>query len=1096
MQNYQEFFRQRRLFRPQTISGLILATALAGCQLPVALQNKTTSLATAKPIAANDEWQKLYLNARELLASGQQKIGIKLMQQAADNGNVSAHYALSELYGQNAIPLASDGLDATSLRLFHLRFAAEGGLAQAQAQLGKLYAQGLEGVRKSPDLALRYYKSASQAGLPEAQYGLGGIYSDSSSTLYNPTEAAKLWNLASNQGHQEAKAELGWLFYRGEGVQQSADKAVSLWQEASKRGVLLADWGLGLYMSQLAGADKTVAAYYLQRAVDGGISQAAFPLAEMYRHGRGVIASPKNARRLYQQASNNTPETAEAHFWLGIMALRGQGGSKDYNLARRNLQSAYDFGAIPALAPLVEVSLLQGQKPKKLLSEYFTRLDENDPESVESFLVLMKQHNLDLADYTIPRQKRQVLDELLAENGDITMQRELAEKAQESGNLQEQERWLRELADDGDAISKVQLAEMLNTRNPEESLKIDQELAAKNHPQGLYRLGLRYQHGNGVADDDNQALALFLKAAEMGHVNAAFSAGDLLARMGSDDQRAISLYQQASAGGLGKATLRLAGTQHVSKRLGLLLKAIDQGSDEAALAYAESRYLDRNTSSEELQEFYHKAQSLPLAQLRIVLHNLYFGTAEQAKNAVINLEQFSTDDDLFINRLALQHLAQIYTTGYSTIDLKANRRKAGQYLDRLAEIASQEAAFQRGNLAEHFGDIATAKKHWQQGYVTEGSMALARHENNPERREQLLGKANVNGMSEAFAEFNAPLDEKNREWLIDTRADKYRLGAAWTVWDHAVDAERGITAKADPAAALAWYQVAARLGMPKAFAAMGRLYLEANEAQAETYLRKAIAFDQDSARVTLGKILAKRGGESAIKARELWQEVAKSGDLDGQMHLAWAYDSGIGGTEDPKKAFRLYQKLFNQGHKAAGFSLANMYLAGRGVKTNLNKSLEILEAAGNTGDSRAWLQLGKVLSDVQYSDIHDPEKAAGFLLLAAHSNQAEAWHLLGTLYDSQGLLPQNLTLSYGYYEKAAYLGWADAQYRLGLGYRNGYGGLATDPITAYAWLELSSAQGDIAASMVRDSLAVDLKDGDKERIKAKIKELQKQITPQ
>ena len=180
----------------------------------------------------------------------------------------------------------------------------------------------------------------------------------------------------------------------------------------------------------------------------------------------------------------------------------------------------------------------------------------------------------------------------------------------------------------------------------------------------------------------------------------------------------------------------------------------------------------------------------------------------------------------------------------------------------------------------------------------------------------------------------------------------------------------------------------------------------------------------------------------------------------------------------------------------AGFNLANMYLVGRGTKANVPKSLEILETAGNEGDSRAWLQLGKVLSDTQYPDIHDPEKASGFLLLAAHSNHAEAWHLLGTLYDSQSLLPEDLNLSYNYYQKAANLGWSDAQYQLGLGYRNGYGGLEADPITAYAWLELASAQGDIAASMVRDSITADLKDGDQERIQAKIKELQRQIAPQ
>ena len=1094
MQNYQEFFKQRFSFAPSMVSGLVLATVLAGCQLPVVGQNKTTSLATAKPIDANDEWQKLYFSARELLASGQQEIGLKLMRQSAENGNISAHYVLSELYERDVVPLASDGLDATSLQLFHLRFAAEGGKTEAQTKLADLYAEG-KGVRKSPELAVRYYKSAVQVGYPQAQYGLGRIYADALSGFHRPAEAAKLLSLASNQGHQEAKAELGWLFYRGIGVQQSSDTAAKLWQEASKNGVLLADWGLGRYMSEQDGADQTVAAYYLQRAVDGNISAAAYPLAEMYRLGRGVVASPQNARRLYQQASTNKPEAANAHFWLGLLALRGHGGGRDLNLARRNLQIAYDFGVDNALFPLIEVSLQQGQASNALLQSYFAELNANDSEAVRMLLALIKRHNLDLADYTIPRQKRQVLDEALAESGDVTMQRRLAEEAK---NPEQEERWLRKLADDGDAMSKVHLSDVLKARDPERALEIDQELAAQNHPQGLYRLGLRYLHGDGVDEDSQQGLDLLLKSAEAGHVKAAFMAGEHLARKNpmGDRRQFIRLYQQASAGGLAEATFRLAEMERGGKRLGLLLKAIDQGSEDAALMYAESRYLDRNISSRELRGFYQKAQSLPIAQLRLVLDDIYFGDAETAKVAFEGLKSFGNSQDERTRLMASAHLAELYTTGYSVIGLAADRRTAAQYYDIVAQFSRGAAELGRGNLAEHFGDIETAKKHWRQATGTEGSLALARYETDPAQRERHLGTANINGMSEAFAELNVPIDPEHRKHLIDTRADRYRLSARWTVWDHAVDAERGITAKRDLAAALGWYKVAARLGMPKAFAAMGRLYLETNEAQAETYLRKAIAFDQDSARVTLGKILAKKGGESAIEARELWQEVAKSGDLDAQMHVAWAYDSGIGGAEDPKKAFALYKKLFHQGHKVAGFSLANMYLAGRGVKADVGKSLEILETAGNQGDERAWLQLGKVLSDAQHTEIHDLEKASGFLLLAAHSGQAEAWHLLGTLYDSQGLLPQNLPLSYGYYEKAAYLGWADAQYRLGLGYRNGYGNLEIDLITAYAWLALASAQGDIAASMVRDSLTVDLKDGDKERIKVKIKELQRQIASQ
>ena len=1092
MQNSLKFFRQCPPFASRMVSGLVLAAMLAGCQ-PLLRSSQVATAPEATPVPVENNWQKLYLNAQELLDSGQSGMAIKLLKLSADNNNISAHYALSELYRRNIVPIESADIDAQSLRLFHLRFAAEGGLPKAQATLAELYATGV-GVRKSPELAMQYYTGASKAGIPEAQYGLGRIHADSSGAFYNPTEAARLWNLASEQGHQAAKADLGWLFYRGEGVAQSSETAVTLWQEASRNGIVAADWGLGRYMSEREKADDTVAAYYLQRAVDGGIPEAAYHLAEMYRTGKGVVASTQTARELYQKASTNTPNAAAAHFWLGAFALRGQGGGKDLPLARQNLQAAYDFGINQALPLLVETTLQQGKRPQKLLRSYFSELNADNPEALHGLLDLAKRYSLNLAEYGLSQRKLESLNTMIAEKGDKTMQRTLAQQAQENGDVAEQERWLRTLADDLDTVAMVQLSELQASRNPEESLMIDQRLAAQSHPKGLFRMGRRLIFGDRVAEDAQAGIALLLEAAKSGHIEAAFLAADQLARSDSDREQVIRLYQQASKGGHAEATLRLANlTTDQERRQALLLKAIDQGSEQAALTYAEGRYLHPKISGATLREFYIKAQNLPLAQLRLVLHDLYFGDETQAKNAVSLLEQFGKDEDLFIRRIALQHLGHLYTTGYSTIDLTANQRTAARYLDMLAEIIPHEAEFLRGNLAVQFNSPKNAARHWQAANTPEATFALGMQETNPEQQKQILGNAVVNGMTEAWLKMGYPLPMTSPEPTRSVREDQYRRGAAWTVWDYAIDAEYGITGKALPAAAVQWYRVAARLGMPKAFTALGRLLAETDPAESELWLRKAIAFDQDAARVVLGKILAQTDPTSA---RKLWQQAARAGNDDAELYLAYAYDSGIGGKQDPKKAFALYRKLFQQGHKQAGFSLANMYLAGRGTKANLSKSLEILETAGNQGDPRAWLQLGKVLSDPQYPDIYDPEKAAGFLLLAAHSHQAEAWHTLGTLYDEQGALPHNPTLAYDYYQNAAHLGWPDAQYQLGLGYHHGRGGLPADPLRAYAWLELASAQGDIAASMVRDSITVEFKDGDLDKVKAILAELKQRIKTQ
>ena len=175
MQNCPEFFH----FAFRAASSLGCAGLLVGCQIASNAPAEITPIPEAQTVALDDQWQKLYVNAQELLDSGQTSVAIKLLKLSAENDNISAHYALSELYQRNLVPIEADGIDSQNLRLFHLRFAAEGGLPKAQAKLARLYATGA-GVRKSPELAVRYYSSASAAGIAEAQYGLGQISADPS----------------------------------------------------------------------------------------------------------------------------------------------------------------------------------------------------------------------------------------------------------------------------------------------------------------------------------------------------------------------------------------------------------------------------------------------------------------------------------------------------------------------------------------------------------------------------------------------------------------------------------------------------------------------------------------------------------------------------------------------------------------------------------------------------------------------------------------------------------------------------------------------------------------------------------------------------
>ena len=152
----------------------------------------------------------------------------KWFKLAADHGYSQAQIfslACIYLYGTNGVQkgseeslkwfkkAASQGCLEESLKWFQL--AASQGCLEAQYNLGCIYWDGTNGVRKDNEESLKWFQLAANQGCLDAQYNLGCIYRDGTNGVKkNAKEGIKWFRFAENQENLDAKKaleELGLL---------------------------------------------------------------------------------------------------------------------------------------------------------------------------------------------------------------------------------------------------------------------------------------------------------------------------------------------------------------------------------------------------------------------------------------------------------------------------------------------------------------------------------------------------------------------------------------------------------------------------------------------------------------------------------------------------------------------------------------------------------------------------------------------------------------------------------------------------------------------------------------------------------------------
>lgn len=170
-------------------------------------------------------------------------------------------------------------------------------------------------------------------------------------------DAVEAYRYAAEKGHTGSRWALANMYAYGDGVAQSDFEAFKIYNEIAGQGIEPGSEDTGFFVNAL------------------------MSLAEYYRHGienSPVKADLGQARQLYFQAASAFG-VPEAQYQLARMMLRGEGGSRNVEQAKKWLNRARKNGHIGAMGMFGSLLFQEGQTARGL--GYMTAaLDHSSPQ--------------------------------------------------------------------------------------------------------------------------------------------------------------------------------------------------------------------------------------------------------------------------------------------------------------------------------------------------------------------------------------------------------------------------------------------------------------------------------------------------------------------------------------------------------------------------------------------------------------------------------------------------------------------------------------------------------------------------------------------
>lgn len=183
--------------------------------------------------------------------------------------------------------------------------SADAGQAEAQFDLGLLYAQGL-GVRRDLSVAAEWYRKSADQGNAEAEFALGQMYSRGWGIPRDETDAIRWMEMANSVDSEGPPTE--WAPVAGYGIQKDPKQAAYWYLQAADKGHAEAQFNLARLYASGEGVkkDEEQAARWVSASASQGYAPALANFGERCAIGRGVQQNDKRA-----------------YFWLTLAFLHG-----------------------------------------------------------------------------------------------------------------------------------------------------------------------------------------------------------------------------------------------------------------------------------------------------------------------------------------------------------------------------------------------------------------------------------------------------------------------------------------------------------------------------------------------------------------------------------------------------------------------------------------------------------------------------------------------------------------------------------------------------------------------------------------------------
>ena len=347
------------------------------------------------------------------------------------------------------------------------RMAAELGDVNEQTNLGYRYAMG-DGVEKNLAEAAKWWHKAANQGHPTAQNNLGVCYATGKGCKKDVATAIKWFQKAAEQGNSYAQYNLGGYYLEGVGVEKDMDEAIRLWSLAIKQGNTDAQTHLGWVYAEQFGAWKA-AEYRLRSTAKEGNRDAQLNLGFLYT--RGYIAPPNG------ESADKWLEAAKQQEWNSIESVLQNVAVEARAQTRVGVYYLYGLG-IPQDTVEAVKWFRKAAEQGYAHAQYHLAWCYNKGEGVEQ-------------------------------------------------NIGEAVKWFRKAAEQGSAFAQYELDVSKNDKSAYE--KQWQENAMRGSAEDKFKLGLRYNIGDGVNVDRTEAERWYFEAAEKGHTIATSNLGLLYA---------------------------------------------------------------------------------------------------------------------------------------------------------------------------------------------------------------------------------------------------------------------------------------------------------------------------------------------------------------------------------------------------------------------------------------------------------------------------------------------------------------------------------------------------------------------------------------